>query len=362
MKKRNFGKVFQEKRKERGYTQKQVAEMIHVSDKAISRWETNKSVPEFEMMEIISKALKVDLTELVDCKITENDAAYEAIIKELKKKNSKLKTKLEISLIIFLIIIILLSLAIFFVSTFNKFKVYNVSLSGDEIFSSYGIYVDTHYENILNLGQVYFNNEPINDGEINIYAMDKDKRIDVIKNESLTANNQFILNKKLGDMVNNNYLDSLYLELIVNEEIYTAKVDFMKRFANNKLIYTDKSFEIKNNFEINKEEIIKTLNNLGFTKENDYTYINNDKHLKYTIGSRKLFYEYKDDNLLYKYDYSFNSKNLNVQILVIKNEKIVTLTDYNYNFDEKDLNCKIGYCSDYEDVINELNPYIKALS
>ena len=80
------------------------------------------------------------------------------------------------------------------------------------------------------------------------------------------------------------------------------------------------------------------------------------------LGSKKLIYEKESENISTKYDYNFNSHALEVQSLDIRNSEVITIFKYSYNFDTKELNCKIGYCSDYQKVINQLKPYIKALS
>ncbi len=35
-----IGKYIQQKRKEKGYTQQELADILHVSNKAVSKWET----------------------------------------------------------------------------------------------------------------------------------------------------------------------------------------------------------------------------------------------------------------------------------------------------------------------------------
>lgn len=359
----DFGSLFAAKRKEKGYTQKTIAAVLHTTDKSISRWETNKSLPDIDMMKVIGEVLDIPLNNLIRFKINENDDTYEVLIDELQHKNKKLKKRLRISLLIFLILVLFLILFLFFASTFNKFRVYNVSLSGNNIYSSFGIYIDTYYENILNLGHIYVDNNPVEEGQINIYAMDGKKRIDVIENESLSINSQIILNKKIGDMVKFNYLDSLYLELTVDDTFYTAKIDFMKRFTNNQIFYFKKSFKTDEyNLEKSRNEIIKTLSILKFKQKDNNTYINEKKHLQYMIESKKLIYENETSSICTKYDYSFVTNTLEVLIVNINNGQKTVLSKYNYNFKNKKLNCMIGYCSDYKDVINELNPYIKALS
>ena len=58
------GKFISELRKEKNMTQKQLAQMLYVSDKAVSRWETGKGFPEIGIIEDLSKALDVSMIEL----------------------------------------------------------------------------------------------------------------------------------------------------------------------------------------------------------------------------------------------------------------------------------------------------------
>ena len=47
-----------------GITQKELAEKLNVSDKTISKWETEKGLPDISIVEELAKALHVSLTEL----------------------------------------------------------------------------------------------------------------------------------------------------------------------------------------------------------------------------------------------------------------------------------------------------------
>lgn len=358
----NFGSLFANRRKEKGYTQKSVAEVLHTTDKSISRWETNKSLPDMEMMNIIAEVLDIPIHQLLKYKIKEDDASYEIIINELKNKNKKLKSRFKLSILLAIIFSLFVFLFLFFATTFNKLRVYNVYLDGNEIQSSVGIYIDTYYENVLQLGHIYLGNTPIDEGSINIYAKDGKKRINVVQNESLSFNNQMILNKQLGDLVNYNYLDSLYLELIVNDQTYTAKLNFVKRFTNNQFINGRSNFE-GNEYGLEKSnsEIIEILEDLGFEKKDDNTYVN-EKNYQYFINSKILLYEIINNGICNKCSYNFNTKVFDCMIFLSKDDNLTVISKYSYNFDDKKLDCKIGYCNDYKKVVNDFKPYIKALT
>ena len=65
--KKRFGTFVAELRKERGYTQKDLAEKLFISDKAISKWETGVSIPDTALLIPLSELLNVTVTELLLC-------------------------------------------------------------------------------------------------------------------------------------------------------------------------------------------------------------------------------------------------------------------------------------------------------
>lgn len=60
------GKIIKELREKEKLTQMELAGIIGVSDKAISKWETGKGLPDINLIESLSKALKVSITELMN--------------------------------------------------------------------------------------------------------------------------------------------------------------------------------------------------------------------------------------------------------------------------------------------------------
>ena len=61
----DFGKMIVQLRKAKGYTQKDLADKLNVSDKAISRWETGKNYPDIEVLKRLTVVLEVSIDELL---------------------------------------------------------------------------------------------------------------------------------------------------------------------------------------------------------------------------------------------------------------------------------------------------------
>lgn len=59
------GKRIAERRKEKGYTQKQLADLVHVTDKAVSKWERGDSYPETALLVPLAAALDATVDELL---------------------------------------------------------------------------------------------------------------------------------------------------------------------------------------------------------------------------------------------------------------------------------------------------------
>ena len=65
MDKEKTGQLITELRKEKGLTQKQLAEALNVTDKAVSKWERGLSFPDISMLEPISELLGVSIMEIL---------------------------------------------------------------------------------------------------------------------------------------------------------------------------------------------------------------------------------------------------------------------------------------------------------
>ncbi|MBR5516937.1 MAG: helix-turn-helix domain-containing protein [Firmicutes bacterium] len=90
----DFGRFLAQLRKEKGLTQAQFAELLNVTDKAVSRWETGKNYPDIEMFGEISKVLGVTISELLEGKRMEQAQLFsvsEGHIVSQIKRNKRLK-------------------------------------------------------------------------------------------------------------------------------------------------------------------------------------------------------------------------------------------------------------------------------
>lgn len=65
MNKEKTGEYIRALRKNKGWTQMQLAEQLHISDKAVSKWERGISFPDIELMEELAQVFQVDVADII---------------------------------------------------------------------------------------------------------------------------------------------------------------------------------------------------------------------------------------------------------------------------------------------------------
>lgn len=109
-----IGKFIAECRKNSNLTQMQLAEKLNITDRAISKWENGKAMPDSSIMLDLCKELKISVNELLSGEMIDmknyNKIAEENLFKlnesNEKKKKIILKSAIVIGVLIFIIIVI----------------------------------------------------------------------------------------------------------------------------------------------------------------------------------------------------------------------------------------------------------------
>ena len=100
-------KFISELRKEKALTQKELAEKLNVTDKAVSKWETGRSAPDIALLTALSEILGVTVIEILQGEKIETEklpaVSDEVVVRTMKNDNKRLKRS-----VLFVIIIIVL--------------------------------------------------------------------------------------------------------------------------------------------------------------------------------------------------------------------------------------------------------------
>ena len=90
-----IGKFIASKRKEQSLTQLQLAEKLGITDRAVSKWETGKSLPDASLMPELCKLLKITINDLLCGEVVSvenyNEKAEKALLEMVKKEEMQNK-------------------------------------------------------------------------------------------------------------------------------------------------------------------------------------------------------------------------------------------------------------------------------
>lgn len=88
------GALIKELRKEKGLTQSQLAERLHITDRAVSKWERGLCAPDIALLEPLSAILGVSVVELLEGNRRISDDLVEEL--DVNAKNILIFSKEEI--------------------------------------------------------------------------------------------------------------------------------------------------------------------------------------------------------------------------------------------------------------------------
>ena len=86
-----IGKFIASCRKEQGFTQASLADRLGITDRAVSKWETGKSLPDASNMMELCKELKISINEL----LTGEHIAMEEYVEKAEENFVSLKEKVD---------------------------------------------------------------------------------------------------------------------------------------------------------------------------------------------------------------------------------------------------------------------------
>jgi transcriptional regulator with XRE-family HTH domain len=69
---KTIGEIISLKRKEKGLTQAELAQQMHVTDKAVSKWERDLSCPDVNSISKLAEVLEISVDELLNAKKPES--------------------------------------------------------------------------------------------------------------------------------------------------------------------------------------------------------------------------------------------------------------------------------------------------
>ena len=286
-----ISKFITKKRKEKKLTQQELADITHLSEKTISKWECGRGIPDIGNLQSLSKALDVSVTEILNGEEEQKEKPVIDYIEYKEKKNSK---KFLITTILFTLILAIVILLFSLFNNFNTVKVYE--LQGESEHFTYGtaLVMDSNMKNMFVEG--------------NLETKDNSIKVEDIKYIEYLCGDTLIVGHGYKQVTGEYYLeDNGYDEILDKEKLNNIndwKVivkyetqDGIKQetiplkaegvMINNKLFYQKKEAITSDNdtsdYEKKKKAMEDELNKLEKTlKEHGFKQTNEEGHGKYT--------------------------------------------------------------------------------
>ena len=346
-----IGNFLYDLRNSKSLTQEELASLVGVSFKTISKWECGGSFPDVIYQKPLCDALGITLEEL-----------------QMGEYNTKERTKqkvysifTKIAIVIFLILIpILFGLTIYFVSHYNKSKIYPIIQHHDyeDIAGVNGLIVESYKNNYIYIS------------DIDLYDFDIDEK-DIISVD-LYSKDRIIYHKNVIEpfIVRYTYcneIDKDNLKLIVtvsdlngNDHVFAIKIILNDSYNVTNILKDNKEY-----FRENDYELIDRLKKAGFENVHDdiWRKNNNDKTINVEISllNKQISFAENNDVLLKQVIYYCKWNSLDVYIYS-KDSSLVLVEKYRYHYDEDKYDCQIGMCTSVEKISEMMNEYITLLN
>lgn len=105
-----IGKFIAECRKKQNLTQMQLAEKLNITDRAISKWENGKAMPDSSIMLDLCNELKISVNELLSGEVIEminyNEKVEQNLLEMIKEKENSDKRLLKLEIVIGVVTVI----------------------------------------------------------------------------------------------------------------------------------------------------------------------------------------------------------------------------------------------------------------
>ena len=293
MNKQKIGDFIKKKRKEKGLTQKELAEKLEITDRAISKWERGINCPDISLLKDLCKILETDINELLSGKeldkVSKEDS--EDILVETvrtytnieKKKNKKLLIFTILLLIFYVFLVIAMNL------TYNQLNkkdgltwdtIENKRIV-DKLYTALENYDYTEIKKIM-YGNYIFGNTP--DTFYNTYVEDENNcsknhldwglvcRLKDFENNKIRFKSHKFAKNYYGD--NGNFVVEYELTVEYNNEEYTFNNGTVTH--NGVLTYSFPSLKAEDDeLQFNEPVIFNKITN--FLKIGEYCYEETDK-------------------------------------------------------------------------------------
>ena len=375
----DFANTIYSIRVERNLTQKELGDLIGVSDRTISKWENGTTVPDLETIKRLCKELDTSPDSII-----KSEKNFKDNLHSCKRKIGRFLNYILKNIFLIGFVIMFTLLLIYFINNYNTIKIYDLTYESENISFEDGYFFKTKVLNIITINNIKLNKityEPtstkvelytyLNGDKHIIYESDKLDNIYLEESKSYTD----LLTKDVIENIKNNLYIKIYTtDKDDNNYSYESKLTLKQKLNNNKLCYSEsikeqnksiKDLGFQNPFLVpttneyenkdNNKPVVNNENKLeskGFTyddKTETYTTVDKDGGLiEYRKNTNVIKKEIVLENM--KESLEYIPQREKVTHTLFENDKLKEKTKYIIT--ENNVKCLVGDCKNYQKEID----------
>ena len=348
------GKFIENLRKEKGLTQQDLADILSVSNQAVSKWESGRNLPDIAIQRVICDTFNITMEEL------------HAGERDIKKRNKTKKIRKEnkiFSIALMCIVPVMVFFVVYFIINFRALKIYysNSQITNEENSIRANLLIfKLPRKLIIFINNIYPCNYEVKDSDLldlKLYSGNKK-----LLNSSMIKNDVFELDALTFDP--NNVKLILNIESVTGEKRkFQREVKLVKYTSNDR---NDDKYKNKSLKFLSNDEIVKKLLNGGYINAENKVYekeiiVNNAiTRVKYDLDHETIEILYVHNSYTEKIVVDYQVKIF--QTVVFNNNNINNISE-KYIFDlksEKNI-CEIGECATLKKTRKMVEKYLSQL-
>ncbi len=348
------GKFIENLRKEKGLTQQDLADILSVSNQAVSKWEGGRNLPDIAIQRVICDTFNITMEEL------------HAGERDIKKRNKTKKIRKEnkiFSIALMCIVPVMVFFVVYFIINFRALKIYysNSQITNEENSIRANLLIfKLPRKLIIFINNIYPYNYEVKDSDLldlKLYSGNKK-----LLNSSMIKNDVFELDALTFDP--NNVKLILNIESVTGEKRkFQREVKLVKHTSNDR---NDDKYKNKSLKFLSNDEIVKKLLKDGYINTENEVYekkIDKDNTLlriKYDLDHETIEILHVHNNYTEKIVVDYQLKIF--RTVVFNNNNINNISE-KYIFDlknEKNI-CEIGECATLKKTRKMVEKYLSQL-
>ena len=348
------GKFIENLRKEKGLTQQDLADILSVSNQAVSKWESGRNLPDIAIQRVICDTFNITMEEL------------HAGERDIKKRNKTKKIRKEnkiFSIALMCIVPVMVFFVVYFIINFRALKIYysNSQITNEENSIRANLLIfKLPRKLIIFINNIYPCNYEVKDSDLldlKLYSGNKE-----LLNSSMIKNDVFELDALTFDP--NNVKLILNIESVTGEKRkFQREVKLVKYTSNDR---NDDKYKNKSLKFLSNDEIVKKLLNGGYINAENKVYekeiiVNNAiTRVKYDLDHETIEILYVHNSYTEKIVVDYQLKIF--RTVVFNNNNINNISEkYIFDLKSEKYICEIGECATLKKTRKMVEKYLSQL-